>query len=152
MGRLLQQTFDDLGLLHSLPRLQRGQLPLYLYRVMVPLVSPGEEESFLFRYQFISCLLLRLRLFAMGLAHHTNEALAEVADYLWRFWASEDPADVPVHYHRAHRANGVGLPTVPSRRGGHSRRSRRTLRASSPPPQGICSLPGDCACWSCQFR
>jgi len=28
MGCRLQQTFDNLGLLHSLPRLQRGQLPL----------------------------------------------------------------------------------------------------------------------------
>ncbi len=49
MGRLLQQTFDDLELLHGLPHLQRGQLPLDLYRVMIRLVPPGEEESFLFR-------------------------------------------------------------------------------------------------------
>jgi len=152
MGRLLQQTFDDLELLHGLPRLQRGQLPIDLYRVMVCLVPPGEEESFLFRYQFVSPLPLRLRLFAMGLSNHMNEMLAEVTDYLWRFWASEDPAGVPVSYHRVH---GVGLPTVPSCRGGRSCRSRRPHRASpSAPPQGICSLPGgsdDCECWSCQF-
>ena len=49
MGRQLQQTFNDLGLLYSLPCLQRGQLPLDLYRVMIRLVPPGEEESFLFR-------------------------------------------------------------------------------------------------------
>ncbi len=150
MGRRLQQMFDNLGLLHSLPRLQHGQLPLDLYQAMYRLAPPGEEDSFLFRYQFVSRLPLRLRLFTMGLSNHSNEALAEVADYLWRFWAAEDPADNPVHYHRVPRDNGVRLPTVrPTRR---SRRSRRPRRASSPPPQGICSLPGDWACCSCQFR
>ncbi len=146
-GRRLLQTFDNLGLLHSLPRLQHGQLPLDLYQDMLRFLPPGEDDSALFRYQFISRLPLRLRLFCMGLSNHSNEALAEVADYLWRFWHAEDPADNPVHFHRVPRGNGVGLPTVrPNRR---SRRSRRPRRASTPPP-GFCNLPGDCGCWNCQ--
>jgi hypothetical protein len=117
---------------------------------MLRLLPPGEDDSALFRYQFISRLPLRLRLFCMGLSNHSNEALAEVADYLWRFWHAEDPADDPVHFHRVPRGNGVGLPTVcPNRR---SRRSRRPRRASTPPPPGFCNLPGDCGCWRCQTR
>ncbi len=144
------QVLTNLELLHGLPNLQPGQLPLDLYQGMLRLLPPGEEDSNLFRYQFTSCLPLRLRVFCMGLYNHTNEALAEVADYLWRFWATEDPADNPVYYHRVPRAAGFGLPAVrPNRR---PRRSRRPRRASTPPPPGYCYLPGDCGCWSCQTR
>jgi len=146
-GRRLLQTFANLERLHRLPSLQQGQLPLDLYQEMLRLLPPGEDESALFRFRFISRLLQRLRVFCWGLSNHSNEALAEVADYLWRFWAAEDPADDPVHYHRVPRGNGVGLPTVHPNR--HSRRSQRPRRASTPPPLGFCNLPGDCGCWNC---
>ena len=57
------QTFDNLEALHSLPRLQHCQLPLDLYNTMVSLVPAGEEESFLFRYLYITRLPTRLRMF-----------------------------------------------------------------------------------------
>jgi len=144
------QVLTRLGLLHDLPKLQPGQLPLDLYQDMLCLIPPGEEDSNLFHYMFTSRLPLRLRVFCMGLYNHTNEALAEVADYFWRFWATEDPADNPVHYHRVPRAAGFGLPADrPYRR---PRRNRRPRRASTPPPLGYCYLPGECGCWSCQTR
>jgi len=149
-GRRLLQTFANLERLHRLPSLQQGQLPLDLYQDMLRLLPPGEDDSALFRFQFISRLPQRLRVFCWGLSNHSNEALAKVADYLWRFWATKDPAVNPVYFHQVPRGNGVGLPTVhPNRR---SRRSRRPRRASTPPPPGFCNLPGDCGCWNCQTR
>ena len=151
----LQQTLDDLEELHNLPGLQQAQQPMDLFRAMVNLVPPGEEETFLFRYLFITRLPPRLRIFAMGLINHPNGLMAEVVDYLWRFWSSGDPEEVPYRWYRG-RGSGVVSPPS-SRRGGRPRRSRRPRRAPtapSAPPPGSCSLPRgylDCDCWECQF-
>jgi hypothetical protein len=104
---------ENIGLLHTLPRLQEGQLPSDLWAAMVALVPPGEEESFLFRYLFLTKLPSRLRSFARGLVNHSNWLMAEVTDYLWRSWLSGDPQGVP--YLRP-RVATVG-PAAP-RRGG----------------------------------
>ncbi len=93
--RRLQETLDNIGLLHALPRLQNAQLPLDLWTAMVALVPPGEEESFLFRYLFLSRLPSRLRSFALGLVNHSNWLMAEVCDYLWCTWLAGDPQGVP---------------------------------------------------------
>ncbi len=145
--RRLQETMDNIGLLHALPRLQEAQLPIHLWTAMVALVPPGEEESFLFRYLFISRLPSRLRIFALGLVNHSNWLMAEVTDYLWRTWLAGDPQGVPYFRPRVAAAAAAA-----PRRGGRSRRSRPHIgRApSASPPQDCSSPPRGCLCFDCR--
>jgi len=145
--RRLQETLDNIGLLHALPRLQNAQLPIDLWTAMVALVPPGEEESFLFRYLFLSRLPSRLRSFGLGLVNHSNWLMAEVCDYLWRTWLAGDPQGVPYFRPRV-AAAGTAAP----RRGGRSRRSRPHVgRAPShSPPQDCSSPPRSCLCFDCR--
>jgi len=146
--RRLQETLDNIGLLHALPRLQNAQLPIDLWTAMVTLVPPGEEESFLFRYLFISRLPSRLRSFALGLVNHPNWLMAEVSDYLWRTWLAGDPQGVPYFRPRVAAAAAAA-----PRRGGRSRRSRPHIgRApcAPAPPRGHSSPPRGCLCFHCR--
>jgi len=146
-ARRLQETLDNIGLLHALPRLQNAQLPLDLCTAMVALVPPGEEESFLFRYLFLSRLPSRLRSFGLGLVNHSNWLMAEVCDYLWRTWLAGDPQGVPYF-----RPRVAAAASAAPRRGGRSRRSRPHIgRApSASPPQDCSSPPRGCLCFDCR--
>jgi len=145
--RRLQQTLDNIGLLHALPRLQYAQLPLDLWTSMVALVPPGEEESFLFRYLFLSRLPSRLRGFASGLVNHSNWLLAEVCDYLWRTWLAGDPPGVP--YFRPDPP--AAARAAAGRRGGRSRRGQPHVgRAPSRSPPSPSSPPRGCLCIECR--
>ena len=147
--RRLQETLDNIELLNALPRLQEAQLPIDLWTAMVALVPPGEEESFLFRYLYISRLPSRLKSFALGLVNHPNWLMAEVTDYLWRTWLAGDPQGVPYFRPR------VAAAAAPVHRGGRSRRSRPYVRPPSAPapPRGHSSPPRDsdsCLCYQCR--
>jgi len=145
--RRLQETMDNIGLLHALPRLQEAQLPIDLWTAMVALVPPGEEESFLFRYLFISRLPSRLRIFALGLVNHSNWLMAEVSDYLWRTWLAGDPQGVPYF-----RPRVAAVAAAAPRRGGRSLRRPHIGRAPSAPaqPRGHSSPPRGCLCYDCR--
>jgi len=145
--RRLQETLENIGLLHTLPRLQEGQLPADLWTSMVALVPPGEEESFLFRYLFLTKLPSRLRSFARGLVNHSNWLMAEVTDYLWRSWLSGDPQGVP-YLHPRVAAVGPAAP----RRGGRSLRRPHIGRApsASAGPRDHSSPPRGCLCYDCR--
>ncbi len=145
--RRLQETLDNIGLLHALPRLQEAQLPIDLWTAMVTLVPPGEEESFLFRYLFISRLPSRLRTFAMGLVNHSNWLMAEVTDYLWRTWLAGDPQGVP--YFRP-RVAAVAATAPAARRGGRSLRRPRGYTPSAPARPHPSSPPRGCLCNYCR--
>jgi len=143
MERLNLETFNSLDALHDLPCLQRSQLPLDLYRTMASLVPVEEEQSYLFRYLYISRLPLRLRMFAEGLHSLPNELLAEICDYVWGFWADYDPAGTWTHHsgcrfarfdrtRRGGRAHGCRLPRRPPMSLGHIR-----------------SYPGEDPDWEC---
>jgi len=145
--RRLQETLENIGLLHALPRLQEAQLPIDLWTAMVALVPPGEEESFLFRYLFISRLPSRLRTFAMGLVNHSNWLMAEVADYLWRTWLAGDPQGVP--YFRP-RVAAVAATAPAARRGGRSLRRPRGYTPSAPDRPHPSTPPRGCLCNYCR--
>ena len=145
--RRLQETLENIGLLHALPRLQEAQLPIDLWTAMVALVPPGEEESFLFRYLFISRLPSRLRTFAMGLVNHSNWLMAEVADYLWRTWLAGDPQGVP--YFRP-RVAAVAATAPAARRGGRPLRRPRGYTPSAPDRPHPSTPPRGCLCNYCR--
>ncbi len=135
------QTFNSLEALHNLPRLQHFQLPSDLYSIMVSLVPSGEDQSYLFRYMYVSRLPPRLRMFAEGLHSLPNELHADVCDYLWGFWSDTDPAGPWIHrptcrFYRSTRPGGLAQeyrscrPVLPTAR----------VRAS---PEEV----PDCECW-----
>ena len=138
------QKFNGLEALHNLPRMQRSQLPLDLYNTMVALVPAGEDQSFLFRYLFISRLPPRLRMFAEGLGCLPNKLLANVCDYLWGFWSDTDPAGL-WHHRSACRFARID----PARRGGLAQEyvpRRPVLTADH--VRGVPGSEPDCECWS----